>query len=190
MDPLTSAALITSGATLVSGLIGDRGIASQNAANRDIAREQMAFQERMSNTAHQREVADLKKAGLNPILSVNRTGASSPVGATAVMQNQMANRSSSVKQAVTDALSTKLLKSQIENVQTDTKVKDMEYVVKDAQAALLGSQTSATNLNNRLTAIDVNFWENAEFARWAKQLGVDPKFLKDLLKQATGGRKK
>lgn len=44
------------------------------------AQKQMDFQERMAGSAHQREVADLKAAGLNPLLSVN-SGAPSPGGA-------------------------------------------------------------------------------------------------------------
>lgn len=73
--------------SIVGGALGGIGSVISGLFAQSSAREQMRFQERMSSTAHQREVADLRAAGLNPILSATRGGSSSPGGAMAQMPN-------------------------------------------------------------------------------------------------------
>lgn len=80
MDPIIGGALIGAAASMWGGHRANQQTKASTA-------RQIAFQERMSNTAHQRQVADLRKAGINPILSAKLGGASSPAGASFVARN-------------------------------------------------------------------------------------------------------
>lgn len=158
--------LLTGGLSFVGGLMG-------NQSRQQSASAQMDFQQNMSNTAYQRATADMKAAGLNPMLAYSQGPASTPGGASADMSDVIspavgtAQTSFRLKQEVENMKAqedqtksvTDVNKAQERNIDVDTRLKEAQIPatqqsVVHSQASVGQIQAHVANLEKQNSRID------------------------------------
>lgn len=133
----------------ISGFLAQAGQEDTNSANRAMSQAQMDFQERMSNTAYQRAVKDMSAAGLNPMLAYQQGPASSPGGASAVMQNAKGAGVSAANQAYQTGVQMENVKAQTEKVHADEAVSRTQAAL---NAAMLPKVVADTEVSTQSAA--------------------------------------
>lgn len=159
-------AITAAQAAIGSGALQLGGGLIQARMARKEAKRNRQFQERMSSTAYQRSMADMRKAGLNPILAYSQGGASTPGGA----QGQVPNLGEGASTALQARIQTKQIREIDQRINMNAPE---ELFMRDAASAYSRLRSTSQKVPETLD----------EFRDWLRKRSTKP------TKQYQPGRK-
>jgi hypothetical protein len=168
------AAGIQAGGALLGGAMSNSGASAQNAANNRQRIQQMLFQYNMSSHAHRIEVNDLRKAGLNPILSgTGGQGAATPSGSSAKMENVKSAGVSSALDALNTLTQSVKTARETERIKADTENTKAQTLTQLEQPGLVRAQTGLTSQQtNSARATEANIKADTRLKEIGAQVSV------------------
>lgn len=135
---------------LTGGAVSNaKSVAETNQSQMALAQKQMDFQERMSNTAYERAMNDMRKSGLNPMLAFDKGGASTPSGAMATLT---APRKGDIGAGLANTAKEALgMSASLQNTHSQTQLNKANAQVADVSAEKLTANAKESEANTQYT---------------------------------------